>query len=416
MKLHLHLLIVVAVAGIAPLPAAGRSERAASPEALVYSERGWQEIVAEARGSQLFFHMWGGSETINSFVRDYLGARLQERYDIDLRIVPVADISASVSQLLGERQAGVTTGGAIDLMWINGENFRTLREAELLFGPYAEFLPNIRWVDTESDAVAFDFGFPVDGYESPYGSAQFALFYDAAVVDEPPSDIDGLLDWIRANPGRFTYPAPPDFTGSAFVRHIFYYAAGGPEALLGPFDEALFREVADRAWEILNGIEPFLWRGGETYPESRAAQSTLYAQGEIFFDMAYNPNEAATLVAEGRYPETTRPLVLRDGTISNTHFVAIPFNTSVPAAALVVANELLDPEVQLRKADPVVWGDLPAIDVRRLTDELQAMFAALPTPPQAPDARTLASARLPELRAAWIEAIETDWRANVLIR
>ncbi len=57
--------------------------------------------------------------------------------------------------------------------------------------------------------------------ESPWGSAQVVMMYDSQKTPLPPQSIPDLITWIKANPGRFTYPAPPDFTGSAFVRHVF---------------------------------------------------------------------------------------------------------------------------------------------------------------------------------------------------
>ena len=56
--------------------------------------------------------------------------------------------------------------------------------------------------------------------------------------------IASLIKWIRANPSMFTYTAPPDFTGSAFVRHVFYFVAGGVENLLGPFDQNKYDIIA----------------------------------------------------------------------------------------------------------------------------------------------------------------------------
>ncbi len=62
--------------------------------------------------------------------------------------------------------------------------------------------------------------------ESPWGSAQVVMIYDSKRTPHPPQTVGDLLAWIRPNPGRFTYPAPPDFTGSVFVRHVFYHVAG----------------------------------------------------------------------------------------------------------------------------------------------------------------------------------------------
>ena len=72
----------------------------------------------------------------------------------------------------------------------------------------------------------------------------------------------------------------PDFTGSAFVRHVFYYAAGGVENLLGPFGQARYDEAATKAWKILNDLEPHLWREGKTYPPNLSQLTQLFANTE----------------------------------------------------------------------------------------------------------------------------------------
>jgi putative spermidine/putrescine transport system substrate-binding protein len=321
-----------------------------------------------------------------------------------------------VNKVLGEKEAGRHSGGSVDLVWINGENFRTMRQGELLYGPWAQFLPNGRYVNGNDPSVVNDFGYPVEGYESPYGKAQFVMIYDSARVAEPPRSIPALLDWIRANPGLFTYAAPPDFTGSAFVRHICYHTAGGYEQLLVEFDQALFDAKLPACWQTLNEIEPYLWRAGQTYPESRTRMQDLFANGEVYFDMAYNPAEASSFIENGRYPATTRTFLFDSGTIANTHYVAIPYNAAHKAAAMVVANFLLSPEAQLSKAQPANWGDLPVLDPSLLPAAQQAQFAAIPRGAATLAPADLAAHRLPELQAAWVAEIEKAWVREVLQR
>lgn len=407
--------IVLALAAAATARAGGAREADAVPFEDRYETLTWDEIAAEAEGGELYWYMWGGSDAINVYVQEFVADGLAE-LGIDLEMVPVTDASVFVSKVLGEQQAGRDTGGSVDLVWINGENFRSMREADLLFGPYAHRLPNIGLVDTDDPTVANDFGYPVEGYESPYGSAQMVMVYDEARTPDPPSTIDALFDWISEHPGRFTYPAPPDFTGSAFVRHVFYHAAGGYERLLGDFDERVYEEVAPRAWALLNEIEPHLWREGRTYPETSTQHQNLFANSEVDFDMSYNPAAAANLVSQGRYPESTRTFVFESGTIGNTHYVAIPYNATNKAAAMVAANYLLEPAAQLEKAKASVWGDLPVVTVERLPQEWQDRFASIPRPPSVLPTPTLQEHRIPELQSGWLEAIEAGWIANVLER
>ena len=373
----------------------------------------WDAIVAEARGGEVNFFLWGGADNINAYVSDTIGGILEDEYGITLNRVPLTDTADAVNIVLSERQAGVEDGGAVDLIWINGENFRTMREGDLAFCGYTDLLPNDALIDWENPSIANDFGVPVDGCEVPWSTAQFAFAHNAERTPEPPRSIPELLDWVEANPGQFTYPAPPDFNGSAFVRHVFYHAAGGVDQLLGPFDQAVFDEAAARTWDILNGIEPYLWREGATYPTSITQLQQMYANGEVALVFDYNPSQFGVFVENGTFPSATRSYGLTDGTIGNTNYTVIPFNAANKAAAMVLQNVLLSEEAQLEKARPEVWGAPAAIDIARTSAATQEAFAALPQHPSVVSAQELASNALPELQGAWVSAIDEGWMATV---
>ena len=236
----------------------------------------WNEVVKTAQGQTVDWYMWGGSPAVNKYVNGFLAENLKRQYDITLRQVPVKDIAEVVSKLVVEKQAGKESGGNVDLMWINGENFRTCKSGDLLFGPFPSTLPNIKYVDRESPTVANDFGTPVDDMESPWGSAQMVMIYDSANISQPPRTIPALIEWIRGNPGRFAYPAPPDFTGSAFIRHFFYNAAGSVDKWQGDYTEEELQHAAEATYRQLLELKPFLWRKGATYPESPVRMNTLF--------------------------------------------------------------------------------------------------------------------------------------------
>jgi putative spermidine/putrescine transport system substrate-binding protein len=376
--------------------------------------KSWNDIVSEAKGQTVNWYMWGGQDNINNWVTGYVADTLREQYDVTLNMVPVVDVADVVNKVLGEKEAGQDTAGSVDMIWINGENFRTMRQADLLFGSWSETIPNTEYVNWDDPSVKADFGFPVDGYESPYGKAQFVMVYDSAKVAEPPTTIDELIEWIKANPGKFTYPAPPDFTGGVFVMHMCYHATGGHEQFMVDFDQALFDEKFAICWEILNEIEPYLWREGQTYPESHARQQDLFANSEVYFDMAYNPAEASSHIDSGKFPKSTRTFVFDTGTIANTHYVAIPYNSPNKAGAMVVANFLLSPEAQHSKADVANWGDFPAIEVSRLSNDWQQKFASLPRGVATLPDEVLAKNRLPELQSTWRVESEKGWEEHVL--
>ncbi len=389
------------------LPSAVRADDAA------LAKMSWDEITATAKGGEVNFFMWGGADTINAYVSDYVGKVLKQDYDITLNRVGITDAADVVSIVLGEKEAGNVDAGTVDLIWINGENFRTLKQGDLAFCGYTEALPNNALINWENPAIANDFGTPVEGCEVPWNKAQFAFAYDSAKMPTPPADMAALLDWIRANPGQFTYPAPPDFNGSVFVRHVFYHAAGGAEALLGSFDQAKFDAVAVKTWAILNDLKPYLWRKGETYPQTIAQMNDLFANGEVAMTFDYDASQFGLAVQAGKYPETTRSYGLADGTIGNTNYTAIPFNSPNKAAAMVLQNLMLSGTAQLEKAKPEVWGAAPVIEVDRAEADVQAGFAGLIAHPSVVSNADLGRAALPELQADWIAAIEAGWTQNV---
>lgn len=376
------------------------------------ASRPWTEVTAMARGGTVRFHMYGGLSTANRYVDGFVTPELARRYGITLVRVPM-DAPVFVNRLLAEKSAGRATG-SMDLLWINGENFRNARRSGVLWGPYASALPNMALTDPVRSAT--DFGYPVEGFESPYGRAQLVLEYDTARTPEPPRTMAQLGEWVRAHPGRFTYPQPPDFTGSAFVRQAFYALTGGHAQYMRPLDRELLARTSPLLWAWLRGLVPSLWQEGRAYPRDAAALDTLFARGEVDFSISYHPAHAQALMGSGVYPPTVRTVALDDGAIFNTHFVAIPFNAPNKAAAMVVANFLLSPEAQLAKMDPAWWGDFPAIEVERLPETWQTRFAAVHMGNATLPPEELAKRAVPEIPADWLEALERGWDAEVLRR
>ncbi|MDP3478654.1 MAG: ABC transporter substrate-binding protein, partial [Desulfoprunum sp.] len=315
------------------------------------------------------------------------------------------------NKLLAEKQAG-SKKGTMDLLWINGENFKNAMENGLLQGPITGLLPNFAAVDPLS--VESDFGYPVKGFEAPYGRAQFVFEYDAAKVPNPPKTFAELKAWIKKNPGKFTYPQPPDFTGSAFIRQAFYAVTGGHKQYMAGFDKSLYARNAGKLWAFLNEIKPSLWQQGKTYPKDIAALETLFERGEVLINMSYHQADAQSKILEGRYKNTVRTFVMEDGSIYNTHFTAIPFNAPNRAGAMVVANFLLSPEAQLSKNEPKNWGDFTALDLTRLSGAEQKKFAALDLGAATLPLAVLGKFAVPEIPSDYLEHLENDWEKLVL--
>ncbi|MFU8840604.1 MAG: ABC transporter substrate-binding protein [Nitriliruptoraceae bacterium] len=392
--------------------ATGEQAPAALPDA-----SDWDQVLAEADGTTVDLHMWGGSTEINRFVDDVYGPRLAAK-GITLRRVPLADTADAVNAVLAELEAGRTSDGSIDLIWINGENHATLRQADALHTGWSESLPNAALVDWDDPAVAFDAGLAVDGAESPWGSAQFQFVHDTARTDpaELPRSYAELATWIEANPGRFTYPAPPAFHGTRFLTQWLFELSGGAAAWTDDLDEDAYLAASDELFALLERLRPFLWRQGETYPTDIADLDRLFANGEVDLTFTQLPAGIGANIDAGTLPASARPFTFDTGTIGDHHYLAIPVNASDAAAAMVLANLALEPDLQVAKLDPANgWGDGLAIDVTRLdateraaVEQVTAGLGDLAVPPD-----VLAAVRLPNPTGALTDALDRDWQRIV---
>ncbi|HEY9549183.1 MAG TPA: ABC transporter substrate-binding protein [Kiloniellaceae bacterium] len=371
--------------------------------------RDWPEILEAADGQAVYWNAWGGDPRINAYIA-WVHDQVKQRFGITLHHVKLADTADAVSRVLAERAAGKQAGGSIDLIWLNGENFAAMKAQQLLYGPFTKLLPNFRLVDfDDKPSTLVDFTVPTEGYEAPWGMAKLNFIYDSARVTETPGSIPELLEWAQAHPGRFTYPAPPDFLGSTFLKQVLIELAADPAFLQQPVaDEAQVEQAARPLWEYLDALHPHLWRGGETFPASGPAQRQLLDDGAVDITLSFYPSEAASAIANDLLPETARSFVLDGGTIGNTHFVAIPFNANAVEGALVVANFLMSPEAQAVKQNPEAWGDDTVLALSKLGSSQRRLFASLPLskatlPPEALGPTLL------EPHPSWMTRIEEEW-------
>ncbi|NBC94780.1 MAG: ABC transporter substrate-binding protein, partial [Deinococcus-Thermus bacterium] len=391
---------MLAVAGATGPAAAQTDGRSADAD--------WQAVRDAAEGQTVYFNAWGGADAINDYIA-WAGEQTMARYGVELVHVRVADIAETVSRILAEKTAGRTDDGSVDLVWINGENFAAMKENDLLGAPFVEALPNFDLVDTAGKPTTLvDFTVPTDGLEAPWGMAQLVFMHDTHWLPEAPASLTALAEGVGAGDIRFTYPRPPAFLGTTFLKQALITLADDPAVLQEPASAADIEAVTAPLWAFLDALHPHLWRGGRAFPENGPAMLRLLDDGEVDVAFSFNPAEASAAIENGELPETVRTFVFDGGMLGNTHFVAIPFNASAREGAMVVANFLLSPEAQARKADPTVWGDPTVLDVAALPEADRALFDALPRGVATLSPEALGPT-LPEPHPSWTDAIEAEW-------
>jgi putative thiamine transport system substrate-binding protein len=368
----------------------------------------WEETVAAARGQTVYWNAWGGDARTNAFIA-WVDQELEAKFGVNVEQVKLADTAEAVTRVIAEKEAGVAVGGSVDLIWINGANFLSMKEQGLLYGPFVADLPNAKYLDmSPGAAAATDFTVPTEGYESPWRLAKFVLTHDSARVYDPPRSMAALAEWAAANPGRFTHPSVANFMGATFLKQALIELTPDPAILRAAPSQAAFDEATAPLWAWYDALRPNLWRRGETFPENESVLQQMLNDGEVDFAMAFDPAAAAAAVERGLLPDTVRSYGLEGGSIGNVSFVAIPFNAAHQEGAMVVANFLLDPATQARAQDIRVLGAYSVLDFGKLGEAERAAFDTLPNSPALPTVESLGPT-LAEPHPAWMTLIAEEW-------
>jgi putative spermidine/putrescine transport system substrate-binding protein len=357
--------------------------------------------------------MFGGDDELNGYVNGYVKTELAE-LDITLNQVKINDTAEAVNKVLGEISAGKTDGGSVDLIWINGENFATLKQADAVECGYVEDLPSTEERRPHQAGHRHRLRPAHRGLRGAVAAGhQLAGLRLHRAHRGRREERRVAVRLVAGEPGRFTYPAPPDFTGSMAVRTFFFDAAGGADQFLGDFDEAKYDAAAPKLWERLNAVEPSLWRGGSTYPAS-GPEVRSCSRRTRSTPSSPTARAASAPRGEGHAAADDAQRGLRRRATSAT--TASPRSRRTPVTRLprrCWPTCCCRPEAALVNAGPEGAGFTSAIDLSRLPAAQRASSRARDSPYQVPPAE-LAAKTLPEVTSDYVNQLEKDWKANVL--
>ncbi|HZK58046.1 MAG TPA: ABC transporter substrate-binding protein [Clostridia bacterium] len=371
----------------------------------------FDQILEEAKGNAVNFYGWGGDEDRNKWLKQTVAPVLKEKYDIVLEVVGM-DIDDILAKLAGEKQAGLEQG-TIDMIWINGENFYSAKENDLLFGPFIEKLPNFeKYIDSEDEEVKCDFGFPIEGYEAPYGKAQMVFINDSAITGETPRNTDEFMEYCKKYKGKVTYPALPDFTGSAFVRTLICDIVGHEQFSDMEADKEVVKKAIEPALEYLRELNKYLWNRGKTFPATSGEVDNMFEDGELVMTMSYGSYSVTAGKEKGIYSDTVRTFIFDKGTVGNTNYIAIAKNSPNKAAALVAINAIISAEIQATQFEEL--KTLPIVSYDKLTDEEKARFDNVDMGEGVLPQDELLGKRLPEMPANIVPIVEEIWLEEVV--
>ena len=344
----------------------------------------WQQTLNATKGQSVYFYAWGGSKAVNEYLR-WATREIAQQYGIRLIHVKVTDPSEPVSRLKAEN--GRTS--AIDLMWVNGENFAYLKQRGFLLGNLWSAIPNAAFLAVDSLPITFDFGEPMDGFEVPWGIGQFNLIAESEVFQTPQVSAQSLLDIAKKYPKTVTYPRPPEFHGTTFLKQLLVDLTDTDTRLYQLATEQAQEELLPVLWQYIDQLHPHLWQQGKAFPSSAAEHLLLYQQKILSMAVSFNPNQWLKEKNTQELSESSVRRYFTDGAITNSHNLAIPKSAPSSDAAKVVINFMLSEKAQQEKFTGV-WGD-PSV-ITSLFDETATMPAH------------------PELHSSWHVLIEDAWQ------
>ncbi len=371
----------------------------------------WNSVINAGSNTNVNITMWGGNDLVNEYIDGYVADNVKEQYGITLNRVPM-NAPDFVTKIFNEKKNNIEEG-TIDILWINAENFRTLKDYDALYGPFTHYLPNWQQHFEDVDATEYDTGIAIDGKEALWGSAQLIFTYDKATLPKPPKTFEEILIYAKENPGKITYPNPiEDFVGAAFVRNAYFELTNIDYTQEYTYEE--FVELSAPVIDYFKELHPYLWNEGEAFPATIALQNQMLLNGETHLSYGFEVFQTAGLIQSGEYPETFDTYLLESKTISNSHYLAIPFNSLNKYGAMLVIDFLQSPDAQIEKMKPDVWGDLSLLDINKLTDEQVAVLDEIQNTHAIIPISELTENRHEDMNAQYIDWVKKIWSENII--
>lgn len=255
---------------------------------------------------------------------------------------------------------------------LTGTTVTEAATANLLVKVNDKEVPNLKYVDASTLT-------PLDDEAVPQRGSQVLMAYNSSVVKNPPKTLGALIDWIKANPGKFSYCNPSDGgSGEGFVQDVL--SSYTPASVNIKFAEGYYPSLEsywNKGLSVLKSLTPDVFQG--VYPNSNEAILTELGSGAIDIGTVWS-DEGTEALDDGQMPKTIKLVGISPPMRGGPNYTGVPKNT--PKAEQKLAFEFINweltPQIQ---ADIVsaMYGT-PGIEVMYLPKSYQARFAGYPAP------------------------------------
>ena len=212
-------------------------------------------------------------------------------------------------------------------------------------------------------------------YGVPYRGSSVIIAYNSTKIPNPPTTLQGLYDWIKANPGQFTYNTP-DTGGSG----QFFVEAALKEGV-NPSDMTTFQTGYDasmenqwaKGWQLLKSLTPYIYQQG-FYPKGNAGTLQLLSKGSINMAPAWS-DMALSYLSQGLLPPEVKLEQLDPPFSGGAAYIGVVADSPNKPAVYAFLNWLLTPDVQSIMVTKM--NGYPGVEWKYVPTELQQKFAAI---------------------------------------
>jgi len=226
-------------------------------------------------------------------------------------------------------------------------------------------VPNIKLIEPAVQAQG-------GGLGVAYRSSAVTLAYNTQFVPKPPTTFAGLIAWIKAHPGKFTYCNPTDGgSGDNFVARAVLNTMD-PSALSRPYNPAAEKNWG-KAWALLRSIEPDLYKGG-FHPNGNLPVLNLLGRSTIWMATAWS-DQGLQAIDQGTLPPSVRMTQLTPPFPGGPSFMSVPATAQNKAGGLAVLNFVLQPAEQAKIATAI--EGFPGIKFSYMPEKVLKHFGTL---------------------------------------
>jgi ABC-type uncharacterized transport system YnjBCD substrate-binding protein len=230
----------------------------------------------------------------------------------------------------------------VDVAMVHQIFMKWAMEKDLL-RPYAKDATT--WKYVTSPFAKNSLGVEIEGYAIPMFHSQTALAYNPDYVKDPPKSYAELVDWVKANPGKFGYNGiKGGMSGVSFAIGWVYWKTGNYDkyAVTGPVDKAEF-DTWEQAFKDLGEFNKYVTFTGGNVGTLDALNRGEIWMGPVWVDMFF------TFMNEGKMDPKTRMILPEPGMPGQPMYFIIPKKAAHPEEAKKFVEYVTSPEFQAKE-------------------------------------------------------------------